>query len=175
MARFRFSKTNSELYRAAARSLVHPHSADTWFSIASGGIVFVALRLYAWTFDAGTFFVTSAGAGLAVSATVLTALSIVAALFDAPYRKAMQSANAPVVNALSIYFAVILTSLACVVVAFGSLVIDPKPESLSFDICVSLTFGLVLASIWGLLSLAKWTIFHAVKRADAQSELPPEA
>lgn len=130
--------------------------------------------------DQGVPLIIAIGAvGVAIISAVLTALSVIAALFDGPYRKVLIDAGG-IREAMAPYMVIAvaagLSVLAALVVAVGWPEFSPALQRAGLGVGTALAAW----SVAGTVSLIDLTIFHASQRAklmgkeDQRSKEHPE-
>lgn len=115
--------------------------------------------------DQGVTLTIATGAvGVAIISAVLTALAVIAALFDGPYRRVLMNAGG-IREAMAPYMVVAsvagLSVIAALIVAVGWPEFCPALQMWGLGISTALAAW----SVAGTVSLVELTIFHAEQRA----------
>lgn len=116
--------------------------------------------------DQGVTLTIATGAvGVAIISAVLTALAVIAVLFDGPYRHVLIDHAGGIREAMAPYMVVAsvagLSVIAALVVAVGW----PEFSSALQMVGLGVSTGLGAWSVAGTVSLIELTIFHAEQRA----------
>ncbi|HWI97194.1 MAG TPA: hypothetical protein VNS60_14125 [Solirubrobacterales bacterium] len=116
--------------------------------------------------DRGVTLTIATGAvGVAIISAVLTALAVIAALFDGPYRRVLIDDAGGIREAMAPYMVVAsvagLSVIAALVVAVGWPEFSPALKMGGLGVSTALAAW----SVAGTVSLIELTIFHAEQRA----------
>ncbi|MDX6622846.1 MAG: hypothetical protein QOE75_778 [Solirubrobacterales bacterium] len=115
--------------------------------------------------DQGVTLTIATGAvGVAIISAVLTALAVIAALFDGPYRRVLEAAGG-IREAMAPYIVIAIAAglsvTAALVVAVGWPEFSPVLQRVGLGVATALATW----SVAGTVVLIELTIFHAEQRA----------
>lgn len=159
--------------RAGLRSL---WSWDLWIALVAAVIGWVAGHNDAIRDEGLTLMLALAAGGAGFLATVLTALGLLVAQFDGPYRQILERADTGgIETALSPYKVVAGTSaLAAGVGALGAVIWNGLSPGIA-AVLLALTLGFVVWSVVGTMQLVTITIFHIKSRSSVDHALAQAA
>jgi hypothetical protein len=112
-----------------------------------------------------TLTIATGAVGVAIISAVLTALAVIAALFDGPYRRVLIDDAGGIREAMAPYMVVAsvagLSVIAALIVAVGWPEFSPALQMAGLGVSTALAAW----SVAGTVSLVELTIFHAEQRA----------